>query len=84
MPMDIGDRAIVEGVIRDIDSFKSAIEGTMSQLKGKVSGLNASWNDAQYTQFSDYIDELNSHINQNLAELDEAKNDLKRRLAYYD
>ena len=84
MPMDIGDRAIVEGVIRDIDKFKSAIEGTMSQLKGKVSGLNASWNDAQYTQFSNYIDELNSHINQNLAELDEAKNDLKRRLAYYD
>ena len=41
------------------------------------------WKDAQYAQFVDCVEELDSGIKKDLQELEEAQQDLKRRLAEY-
>ena len=78
------DREVVQGVIQDITDFSDAITEVMGRLKAAVADMSDVWKDAQYSQFQDYIDELNNNVNSDLAELDEAREDLARRLALYD
>lgn len=82
--MEKEDRDIVTSVIKDIDSYNSKIIELMGKLKSTVSGMNEYWKDAQYNEFVTYIEELDGSIKQDLAILDESKQDLQRRLAMYN
>lgn len=77
------DRDIVQGVIDDITNFTDAITEVMTQLKSEVQNMEDDWKDAQYAQFVDCVEELDSGIKKDLQELEEAQQDLKRRLAEY-
>ena len=82
--MEKEDRDIVTAGINDITDFSEAITQVMAQLKSSVREMNDVWNDAQYTRFYSYVDELEKSVKQDIDELGEAKTDLARRLAQYD
>lgn len=82
--MEKEDRDIVTAVINDITDFSEVILQVMSQLKTSVSGMHDIWDDTQYRQFSDYVEELERSVKQDIAELGEAKTDLADRLKHYD
>ena len=82
--MEKEDRDIVTAVINDITDFSEVITQVMEQLKSSVSEMNDIWDDAQYTQFFSYVDELERSVKRDIDELGEAKADLANRLAQYD
>lgn len=82
--MEKEDRDIVTAVINDITDFSEVIIQAMEQLKSSVSEMNDIWDDAQYTQFFSYVDELERSVKRDIDELGEAKADLANRLAQYD
>ena len=82
--MEKEDRDIVTAVINDITDFSEVITQVMDQLKSSVSEMNDIWDDAQYTQFFSYVDELERSVKRDIDELGEAKVDLANRLAQYD
>lgn len=82
--MEKEDRDIVTAVINDITDFSEVIIQAMEQLKSSVSEMNDIWDDAQYTQFFSYVDELERSVKRDIDELGEAKVDLANRLAQYD
>lgn len=82
--MEKEDRDIVTAVINDITDFSEGITQVMEQLKSSVREMNDIWDDAQYTQFFSYVDELERSVKRDIDELGEAKVDLANRLAQYD
>lgn len=82
--MEKEDRDIVTAVINDITDFSEGITQVMEQLKSSVREMNDIWDDAQYTQFFSYVDELERSVKRDIDELGEAKTDLANRLAQYD
>lgn len=78
------DKEVVAGVIQDIADFSEAITGVMGDLKSAVSNMNDIWNDAQYTIFQNYIDELDANIARDLEELENARAQLAYKLSLYD
>lgn len=82
--MEKEDRDIVTAVINDITDFSEGITQVMEQLKSSVREMNDIWDDAQYTQFFSYVDELERSVKRDIDELGEAKADLANRLAQYD
>lgn len=82
--MEKEDRDIVTAVINDITDFSEGITQVMEQLKSSVREMNDVWDDAQYTQFFSYVDELERSVKRDIDELGEAKADLADRLAQYD
>jgi len=78
------DKEVVAGVIQDITDFSEAITGVMGDLKSTVSNMNDIWNDAQYTIFQNYIDELDTNVARDLEELENARAQLAYKLSLYD
>ena len=79
----IEKKSLLEQVAKDIGEFDKAIKEVLSDLKNAVANMNDVWDDAQYQQFSEYVEELSASINQDLDTLMEAGDDLKKRAERY-
>lgn len=78
------NRQIVSQVIKDLHDFDEAVTSELDTIKRKTEDLEEAWKDAQYKEFKGFIEDLTLKLKKDLAILQEAREDLERRLKIYE
>ena len=77
------NRAVVQGLINDMNAFHEHVTSEIQKMKSKTSALSNAWRDAQYEQFSAFMEELCSAMKSDLEVIQESAAFLQNKLSLY-
>ena len=76
-------REVVEALIEDIATFIEIVEEEIGEIKRDANSLSDAWDDKQYEDFLEYVEDLSKQLGQDLADLENVNYNLKKALAQY-
>ena len=76
-------REVVENLIEDIATFIEIVEEEIGEIKRDANSLSDAWDDKQYEDFLEYVEDLSKQLGQDLADLENVNYNLKKALAHY-
>ena len=77
-------RQVVQNLIDDIKDYIEVVEEELTQINREADALSADWQDKQYEEFMNYVDDLTSSLRRDLDDLENVKRNLEKALAIYD
>ena len=77
-------RQVVQNLIDDIKDYIEVVEEELTQINREADALSADWQDKQYEEFMNYVDDLTSSLRKDLDDLENVKRNLEKALAIYD
>jgi len=76
-------REVVENLIEDIATFIEIVEEEIGEIKRDANSLSDAWDDKQYEDFLEYVEDLSKQLGQDLADLENVNYNLKKALEQY-
>lgn len=76
-------REVVEALIEDIATFIDIVEEEIGEIKRDANSLSDAWDDKQYEDFLEYVEDLSKQLGQDLADLENVNYNLKKALDQY-
>ncbi len=78
------NRAVVQALINDMNAFNEHVTNEIQKMMNKTNALGSAWQDAQYNQFSSFMEELSASMRQDLVVIQESAAFLQAKLSMYD
>lgn len=78
------NRVAVEGLISDIKAFIEIVAEEIKDIEGEANALSSDWDDKQYDDFMEFVNELSSGLKRDLEALEDVNVHLKEYLKKFD
>ena len=77
-------RQVVQDLIDDIEDYIDVVNDELDMINKEADALSADWQDKQYEDFLNYVNDLTSDLRMDLDDLENVRQNLIKALKLYD